>query len=453
MRDVIVVVSVLAAGGCGGARDTSTLVALAGSQELTIDRLAEIVASSPDLPAAPETVESLAMRWVEYSLMAGRLADGDALVDSATVVAAAWPDVQAAIARSFRYIRGGTAAEPTPPQVDSTFRAGDVRLLKQILRRTTVDMPPAQREALRAEMVVIRNRLLGGGSWSEANAYNDDERGRPMDGSIGLVQRGQTVPAFETVAFALAPGQLSDVVETSVGFHLIHRPTLPEVAGEFTLGLNEIWAQRLDSSYQAELLVRRPIQMVGDVAASVREVVAAGLRPDADLSRRVLATYEGGEFAVVDLVHYVRILPPQFSLQVPAAPDEQLTNLVRSFVIRDLTALEATEAGAVLSASDYERILATYAVQLQRIHSATGVSAEAIAGLERSGLGPDEAAAQVVDAFLAQAAQSAGLRVTLPPGLSSYLLDEGDWDVFPAGISEVVARVEAARSAAQDSVR
>jgi len=77
----------------------------------------------------------------------------------------------------------------------------------------------------------------------------------------------------------------------------------------------------------------------------------------------------------------------------------------------------------------------------------------AIAGLAGSDLGPDEAAAQLVDGFLAQAAQSARFRVTLPPGLSSHLLDEGDWDVFPAGVSEVVARVEMARSAAQDSVR
>jgi len=447
-----VMVGVMACVGCAGSSDTSTLVARAGSHELTIERLTQIAASSPDLPAAPETVESLAMRWVEYSLMANRLAAGDGLIDSATVMSAAWPDVQAAVERTFRYVRVGAGAEPTPSQIDSVYAAGEVRFLKQILKRTTPDMTDAQRTALQAEIVAIRASLLGGMPWSEANAYNDDERSRPVDGSIGLIMRGQTVPAFEGAAFALAPGRLSDVVETDDGFHLIYRPALRDVRGEFTLALNALWGQQLDASYRADLVARRPISMVGDVAAAVREVVAAGPRLSTDLTSRTLASYEGGEFTGGDLSRYVRILPPQFALQARSAPDDQLVNLVRSFVIREMTAAEARDAGVVLSASDYERIVATYATQLERIQSTSGVSAAAIEDLMASGLSSEEAVGQLVDSFMQKAAESASFRISLPPALASHLLDGGDWDLYAPGVSDVVARLQIVRGAGQDSL-
>ncbi|HVR28218.1 MAG TPA: peptidylprolyl isomerase, partial [Thermoanaerobaculia bacterium] len=40
-------------------------------------------------------------------------------------------------------------------------------------------------------------------------------------GELPWVQRGQTLPPFEQAAFMLQPGQLSGVVETPLGFHIV----------------------------------------------------------------------------------------------------------------------------------------------------------------------------------------------------------------------------------------
>lgn len=54
-----------------------------------------------------------------------------------------------------------------------------------------------------------------------ATKYSDDPGSAAHGGDLGSVKRGVFYPEFEAVAFALAPNQLSGVVESPVGFHII----------------------------------------------------------------------------------------------------------------------------------------------------------------------------------------------------------------------------------------
>lgn len=90
-----------------------------------------------------------------------------------------------------------------------------------------VVLRPRAADSARAEARTEAERLLdmlreGEAEFEElAREYSDDPGTREEGGSLGWFRRGQMVRDFEDAVFSLREGQVSDVVETRFGFHII----------------------------------------------------------------------------------------------------------------------------------------------------------------------------------------------------------------------------------------
>jgi peptidyl-prolyl cis-trans isomerase SurA len=91
--------------------------------------------------------------------------------------------------------------------------------------RAVVVRPEPAREAKVAALVqadsVLQLLRSGGDFAALARRFSDDPGSAQDGGDLGWFRRGRMVAQFEAVAFRLRPGQVSDVVETAFGFHII----------------------------------------------------------------------------------------------------------------------------------------------------------------------------------------------------------------------------------------
>ena len=95
-------------------------------------------------------------------------------------------------------------------------------LAQHILIKPADDTEPA-RTAARERLETIRQRVLKGSKFSdEASDHSECPSGK-TGGSLGWFSRGMMVEAFDQAAFAMAKGELSEIIETQFGYHIIYK--------------------------------------------------------------------------------------------------------------------------------------------------------------------------------------------------------------------------------------
>ena len=91
-----------------------------------------------------------------------------------------------------------------------------------ILISADQDAAPEAREQARTKAAALRGMIEAGQDFAELAAKNSGDPGsKDNGGELPWMSEGQTVPPFEAAMKAMSPGDLSPVVETQFGYHII----------------------------------------------------------------------------------------------------------------------------------------------------------------------------------------------------------------------------------------
>lgn len=106
-----------------------------------------------------------------------------------------------------------------------------VNLLREKLRQVLADKVPTTAEQVHVRHILLDSEeearkvleeLKQGADFAElARKYSKDEETRENGGDLGWLPKGEMEPAFDAAAFSLKVGEISDVIRTSRGYHII----------------------------------------------------------------------------------------------------------------------------------------------------------------------------------------------------------------------------------------
>lgn len=118
--------------------------------------------------------------------------------------------------------------EAATAQAEAIYKAEPKRFTTQAEVHVRHILVAGQDEAARAKAQQVLESLQGGADFAElAKNVSDDKSSGARGGDLGFFGRGKMVPAFEEAAFALKqPGELSGLVQTQFGFHILRLEAL-----------------------------------------------------------------------------------------------------------------------------------------------------------------------------------------------------------------------------------
>lgn len=101
------------------------------------------------------------------------------------------------------------------------FKQGDSVRASHILIGVEQNATAADKQKAREKALKLRNDLAAGADFATLAKDNSTCPSSQKGGDLGYFGKGQMVQPFEQAAFALKPGEVSDVVETQFGYHII----------------------------------------------------------------------------------------------------------------------------------------------------------------------------------------------------------------------------------------
>lgn len=450
----VAAIAALILSACSGLRDALSAhtdwVARAESPELTVKQLATLLGKSR-APIRKDISKSIANVWVDYQLLGVAAAHNDSLADPKLIDEAMWPAIANMKARKWYDVVSKSWGVEDTAAAERQWANGEILAADHILLLAQ-NMTDAQKIGVKKKIDALRARVTPANFAALATANSQDPNSARLGGSLGIFPKGAMVPEFEKAAAALKPGEISPVIATQYGYHIIRRPTYDQVRPQLLLASKGRSVAVAESTYLAGLEANGKIEVKKGAVATIK-----ALANDPDAYRRdntVLATSTAGKFTASRLVGWLETLPPNARVldQIKQMPDSMVTQLVRRFANNELVLKQADSAKIQIDPAELNQLHTSFIAALRSAWGQLGVTPASLQDSAKTEGEREKLAARRIDDYFTRMVQEQAPFVPIPTPLSNILRSKYKYAFNDAGFDRAIEEAAKLRSSA-DSAR
>jgi hypothetical protein len=436
--------------GFGQAMTSHTdVLARAAGHEFTIEQATGLLVPATRIPAQPDVVQAVADLWIDYTLLATAAAQ-DSTLGTVNLDAIVQPYFNQQLVFRLR---------DEVIQVDTIIPDDELRRLftqeqpnaevraRHILFRMPPDASPQVRSELLARAQQVQQQAAAGADFAAlAQQHSEDPGSAEQGGDLGYFGPGQMVPPFDSAAFALPVGQVSDLVDTPFGIHIIkvedkRLPDYESMREDFHDMMVQQRIAQAEEGYLTQLTESRRMEVQEGAVEIARELAR---KPTTSLSRRAaqrsLVRYTDGSLTAGEYLALMRQRPAAQRGQVAAAGDDQLRDWLRLLARDELLIEEARRRG--LETPQTEQDSARREIRQQLVDAARESGLMPI--VPQAGETQSQAVQRQVMAFLNDVIN--GDRNVVPLGAVGFTLREQfGAELFERSVQVAVRRIEERR--------
>jgi parvulin-like peptidyl-prolyl isomerase len=450
----IAAAAALTLSACSGLKDALSAhtdrVARVESAELSATRLATLLGKSR-APIRKDIAKSIANVWVDYQLLGVAAAHNDSLSDPKLIDEAMWPAIANLKARKWYDIVSKSWGTPDTSAAQRQWASGDILAADHILLLTQ-GMNDTQKAEVKKKIDAIHAKVNSANFAATATANSQDPQSARQGGSLGIFPKGTMVPEFEKALHALKPGEISPVIQTTYGYHIIRRPTYDQVRNQLLLASKGRSVAVAESTYLANLEKSGKIEVKKDAPTTLKAIAN-----DPEAYRRdntVLATSTAGNFTASRMVGWLETLPPNARIidQIKQAPDSVLVSMVKRFANNELVLKQADSAKITIDPAEITQLHASFVNAAKQAWGQLGVTPASLQDSAKTASEREKLAAKRIDEYFDKLVQEQAPFVAVPTPVANVLRSKYSYSFNDAGFDRAVELASKIRNSA-DSAR
>jgi peptidyl-prolyl cis-trans isomerase D len=438
---------------CDGLKEAMTahvdVAARAGSQELSVQRLADLMGKS-QIPLRKDVAQQIAEVWVNYQLAAKASANSETFKDT-TVLDKAMSPVFARSRQDKWYQVVSKSWKIDTTNLEQHFNSGELLAASHILFQVPQGQKPTGSDSIKRKAESVLKQTNAANFAAMAKKYGSDAT-KDQGGSLGVFPPAKMIAEFSKAVTALKPGEIGPLVQTQFGYHIVRRNTYAESKDAFRAVWDTLQRQKAESAYVANVEKSGNIQVKPTAAKTVKDV-AADVSAHTD-DRTVIATSVMGNYTAGQVAQVITSSPSpdQLRSQIQQAQDSLIPYFIRSVVRNELFLRQADSAKVKLDSSEVSSIRQAFRMMEMNVWAGLHVLPEQLVDSAKTVAEKERLAATRIDTYLDRLLQQQEQFVDVQSPLASALRDRYNGKVYSAGLDRAVQAAQKIR-AVSDSAR